>query len=262
MGLLLVTVLAIAVLMGATWLLSLAIENASIVDLIWGAGFVLVGWVSWIAHPDPGPLQHLTLALVTLWGARLSAYLTWRNVGHGEDFRYQAMRRHWGTRFPLVSLGTVFGLQGLLMWIVSLPVQVVNGANSRSIGVPAGVGAALWLVGLTFETVGDLQLARFKANPDNAGTVMDQGLWGWTRHPNYFGDACVWWGIGIVGLTVGWPGVVALIGPVVMNVLLVRVSGKALLERSLRKRRPGYDEYVARTSGFFPRPPKPANSRQ
>ena len=193
--------------------------------------------------------------MVTIWGLRLSGYLAWRKRGEPEDFRYQAMRRHHGDRFAVVSLVTVFATQGALMWIVSLPVQLGQVRAEPSIGVLAVIGVALWLVGVVFETVGDAQLARFKADPTSAGQVMDQGLWRYTRHPNYFGDACVWWGIALVAAETGI-GAIGIIGAVIMNVLLVRVSGVPMLERTMAKRRPGYADYVARTSGFIPRPPR------
>jgi steroid 5-alpha reductase family enzyme len=238
------------------WLLSLALRDASIVDIFWGAGFVVVAWVSLAAAGDPEPRAWLLVALTTVWGLRLSGYLALRNIGKGEDYRYTAMRRRWGDRFWIVSLGQVFLLQGVLMWLVSLPVQagMVPGRDG-SPGVLAGLGVAAWAVGLFFETVGDLQLARFKADPQNSGMVMDRGLWRYTRHPNYFGDFMVWWGLFLIALERGgtWWTVV---GPVVMSILLIRVSGKALLEKSLQKRRPGYAEYVERTSGFFPMPPR------
>ena len=198
----------------------------------------------------------LVAVLTTLWGLRLAGYLASRNLGKGEDYRYQAMRRRLGARFPLVSLFTVFGLQGVLMWIVSLPVQTAQVPDTPSGLVAldfAGIG--LWCAGMFFETVGDLQLARFKADPGNGGRVMDRGLWRYTRHPNYFGDFCVWWGLYAIALATGdawW----AVVGPLVMSVLLLRVSGVTLLERHMEKRRPGYDEYARRTSEFFPRPPR------
>jgi steroid 5-alpha reductase family enzyme len=248
---------AIAVLMVGTWLVSLAVKNASIVDIVWGLGFVLVAWVVRWRVDGVDARQWLLVAMTSVWGLRLGGYLFWRNHGKGEDFRYRAMRKHWGPRFGLISLGTVFGLQGVLMFLVSLPVQLGQAASSPDLGVLAWVGAVVWLVGLFFEVVGDAQLARFKADPANAGVVMDRGLWRYTRHPNYFGDACVWWGIALVAAetTVGRWG---LAGAVVMTVLLRRVSGVTLLEKSLVKRRAGYTEYVARTSPFLPRPPKRA----
>ncbi|MGI9602175.1 MAG: DUF1295 domain-containing protein, partial [Acidimicrobiales bacterium] len=182
-------------------------------------------------------------------------YLLWRNAGKGEDFRYQSMRRRQGPNFPLRSLITVFALQGVLAWVVSLPVQLGSVATSPDIGVLAIIGATIWLVGFCFEAIGDYQLARFKADSASAGQVMDRGLWRYTRHPNYFGDFCVWWGLFLIALEAagGWRSI---IGPVVMSILLIRVSGVPMLERSLNKRRPGYAQYVATTSAFFPRPPR------
>jgi steroid 5-alpha reductase family enzyme len=247
--------LAIAALMLATWVVSILLKNASIVDVVWGLGFVVVAWVVRLSESGDAARQNLLVALVTVWGLRLAGYLFWRNHGKGEDFRYRAMRKHWGARFPLVSLVTVFALQGVLMWIVSIGVQLGQVSDSTPLGPLAVVGVVVWLVGLTFEAVGDTQLARFKADPANEGKVMDRGLWRYTRHPNYFGDACVWWGIGIVAAESGL-GAWGLLGSAVMTVLLVRVSGVALLERSLSKRKPEYAEYVRRTSAFVPRPPR------
>ncbi len=247
--------IAIAVLMIATWLLSLALRNASIVDIVWGAGFVVVAWVVRLRVDGHEPRQWLLVAMTTVWGLRLSGYLFWRNHGKPEDFRYQAMRRRYGSRFPLVSLGTVFLFQGLMMWTVSLPVQLGQARDTPDIGVLAVVGVLVWIVGLAFEAIGDAQLARFKADPANAGRVMDRGLWRYTRHPNYFGDACIWWGIALVAAETG-VGAWGFVGAALMTVLLRRVSGVTLLERSLVKRRPGYADYVARTSPFVPRPPR------
>ena len=249
--------IVIAALMVGTWLVSLAIKNASIVDIVWGLGFVAVAWAVRLTEDGVVARQNLLVAMVSLWGLRLGGYLFWRNHGNGEDYRYRAMRKHWGARFPIVSLLTVFTLQGALMWSVSLGVQLAQGSDSPDLGLLAVLGVLLWLVGVFFETVGDAQLARFKKDPANAGQVMNRGLWRFTRHPNYFGDACVWWGIALVAAETG-PGRWGLLGAAVMNVLLVRVSGVALLEKSLSKRKPGYEEYVRRTSSFFPLPPKKA----
>jgi steroid 5-alpha reductase family enzyme len=247
--------ITIAILMIGTWAVSVAVKNASIVDIVWGLGFVAVAWAVRFRVEGLSARQNLLVALTSIWGLRLGGYLFWRNHGKGEDYRYRAMRKHWGARFPWVSLFTVFGLQGVLMFLVSLPVQLGQGPLSPELGWLAAVGVAVWAVGLFFEVVGDAQLARFKADPANAGKLMNRGLWKYTRHPNYFGDACVWWGIALVAAetTVGRWG---LIGAAVMTVLLRRVSGVVLLEKSLSKRKPGYDEYVARTSAFIPRPPK------
>ncbi len=243
-------------LMFATWLFSLARRDASIVDIIWGFGFVLVAWAAFIVGDGSDARKWLITAMATIWGLRLSIYLFRRNWGHGEDFRYKRMRAHYGARFPLFSLFTVFGLQGVLMLVVSLPLQMaqVEGGPDGLVWIDF-VGLAVWAVGLAFEAIGDFQLGRFKSDPANAGKVMDRGLWAYTRHPNYFGDFLVWWGIFFVALArpeIAWVA----IGPIVMTVLLTRVSGVPLLERSMAKRRPGYDDYVRRTSGFIPRPPR------
>ncbi|MFM9226951.1 MAG: DUF1295 domain-containing protein [Actinomycetota bacterium] len=247
--------ITIAILMISTWVVSVLIKNASIVDIVWGLGFVAVAWVlAWRIDGDSGR-QTLLAVMVGAWGLRLGGYLAKRNLGHGEDFRYVLMRKRWGAKFPIVSLLTVFTLQGVLMWVVSLPVQFGNGDDSPGVGPLAVVGIVVWIAGLAFETIGDAQLARFKRDPANKGQVMDKGLWRYTRHPNYFGDALLWWGIGIVGAESG-SGVIGFIGPVLMTVLLTRVSGVPMLEHSMAKRRPGYTEYVARTSAFIPRPPR------
>lgn len=246
---------AVLALMVSTWVVSLAMKNASIVDIVWGLGFVVVAWVSRIVGDGNDARQWLLTIMTTLWGLRLGGYLFWRNSGHGEDYRYRAMRKHWGPRFPLISLVTVFGLQGTLMWIVSLGVQLGQADDTPGVGAIAVIGVVVYVIGLFFEVVGDAQLARFKADPTSAAKVMDRGLWRYTRHPNYFGDACVWWGIGLVAAESGG-GAWGLLGAAVMTFLLRRVSGVTLLERSLRKRREGYEDYVARTSPFFPRPPK------
>lgn len=241
--------LGIAAIMAATWLVSLAMEDASIVDIVWGPGFVLVAWIAWFREADDRSL--LVAALVSIWGIRLGAYLAWRNLGKGEDFRYQTMRRRYGPRFGLISLVVVFGLQGVLMWAVSLPVQAAAG---ESLSVIDALGVGLWLIGMVFETVGDLQLAAFKRDPSNSGKVLATGLWRYTRHPNYFGDFCVWWGIYLIALAGGawW----TVIGPAVMTALLMKYSGAGLLEKSIGRRRPGYEEYVRTTNAFFPGPPK------
>lgn len=252
--------LAIVVVMLTTWVVSLFLRNASIVDPIWSLGFVVVGWVSFLSnrHDVDSLRSGILLALVTIWGVRLSLHLFIRNTGHGEDFRYKAMRKKHGEKFWLVSLGTVFTFQGVLMWIVSLPLQFGIGSSMKTSWwvLPLIVGVIVWLVGFAFESIGDAQLRAFKADPNSAGQVMDRGLWRYTRHPNYFGDACVWWGIFLVSLGAGGWAWVGVIGPVVMTTLLRRVSGVTLLEKSLVKRRPGYEEYVRRTSPFLPRPPR------
>lgn len=243
----------VACLMLATWAVSLLRRDASIVDIVWGLGFVLVAWAARFVTGASGSGNWLLLAMVTAWGLRLTIHLARRNLGKDEDFRYQAMRRKHGERFGVVSLYTVFGLQGVLMFVVALPVTLGQRDTDADAGLVALFGFAVWAVGLYFEAVGDAQLARFKRDPRNAGRIMDQGLWALTRHPNYFGDSLVWWGLAVVGASQG-AGPWAFLGAAVMNVLLVRVSGVAMLDRLLAKRKPGYAEYMQRTSGFIPLP--------
>ncbi len=239
-------------LMLALWLVSVKLRDASIVDPFWGTGFVIVAWTAALAGEFSG--WGLAVALLTTaWGLRLSLHLARRNLGHGEDFRYRAMRKRY-PRFELTSLVIVFGLQGLLLWVVGLPLQLAP-AFEGSRPLVGAAGVAVWAVGLGFEAVGDAQLARFRADPANQGRVLDTGLWRYTRHPNYFGDATVWWGLWLVAVAAGAPWWTA-VGPVVMTVLLRRVSGVTLLERSPAQRRPGYEDYVRRTSPFVPRPPR------
>jgi steroid 5-alpha reductase family enzyme len=236
--------------MVALWLLSLRLSDSSIVDIFWGAGFVLVVWVTRLAQPGAEPRAGLVAALTTLWGVRLAGYLARRNIGKGEDPRYTAMRTRHGAAWPLRSLFQVFVLQGVLMWLISLPVQAAERARgSGALGWLDALGAALALTGVAFEAIGDAQLARFKADPENKGKVMDRGLWRYTRHPNYFGDFLVWWGLYTVAVASGNAWTVG--SPALMSFLLLRVSGVTLLEKSMRKR-PGYDAYVRRTSAFFP----------
>lgn len=243
-------------MMLALWLLSLALKNASIVDIFWGAGFAVIALATFALSDGYWPRKVLIISLAAIWGFRLASYIGWRNAGKGEDFRYQAMRKRHRDRFALVSLFTVFALQGLLMWVISLPLQFAQ--LSRE---PARLtwldflGALLWAIGLSFEAIGDWQLARFKADPANKGKVMDRGLWAYTRHPNYFGDALLWWGFFLVALATprGWWTVIS---PLLMTTLLIKVSGVALLEKTLVKTRPEYRDYVRRTSAFFPLPPK------
>jgi steroid 5-alpha reductase family enzyme len=245
---------ATAVLLFLVWLLSVRLSDVSIVDVFWGLGFTAIAALSGFLTADPSPRKFLIITLTSLWGLRLSAYLAWRKFGTPEDHRYRSMRESIGSHFWLVSLFVVFGLQGIIMNIVALPVMAGELDGSPLNGW-AVLGIGLWGVGILFETVGDYQLARFKANPINQGKVMDRGLWRYTRHPNYFGDFMVWWGIYFAALSQStwWTA----IGPMVMSFLLLRVSGVTLLERSLQRSKVGYADYIARTSSFFPWPPRP-----
>ncbi len=247
---------AVAALMTGVWLVSLPKRDVSIVDVFWGLAFALLAWFYWSCGPREGLRQLLVPVLVTVWALRLSVYILWRNWGQDEDYRYRAMRKKYGAGFPLLSLPIVFWLQAVLAWVIAVPLfQVQRAAAPAGLGWLDGLGLALWATGLFFEAVGDYQMARFKADPDNRGKVMDRGLWRYTRHPNYFGDATVWWGYGCFALATGG-GAWTLIGPVVMTFMLLKVSGVALLEKGMSRKKPAYAEYIRRTSAFFPWPPR------
>ncbi|MEW6127333.1 MAG: DUF1295 domain-containing protein [Acidobacteriota bacterium] len=253
-----VTLALVLGMMLVLWLVSLMVKDASIVDSFWGVGFAAIGWVSFFLTDGAAPRKFLITSLVTIWGLRLGLHIFSRNHGKGEDYRYRAMRKQWGDKFPLVSLITVFGLQGLLMWFISMPVQIAQtSATPANFILFDYLGIGVWLIGFFFEAVGDFQLRQFKGNPANKGKVMDVGLWRYTRHPNYFGDATLWWGYFLIACAVPM-GYLTFFSPLLMTFFLMKVSGVALLEKSLKKSKPGYLEYVARTSSFFPLPPKKA----
>lgn len=246
-------------LMTIVWLISLPLRDVSIIDIVWGLGFVVVVWNTLFRVDTWTPWRIALAVLATVWGLRLSGYLLWRNWGEGEDRRYQSMRRRFGPSFWLTSLFIVFLLQASLVWVVSLPLQsaLLAGGNGSVVIWVAVPGVMLWSVGLLFETAGDLQLAKFKSDPANDGKVLDRGLWRYTRHPNYFGDFLVWWGMAAIAFALGaawW----TVIGPVVMSILLMKVSGVTLLESSLKERKPEYQAYIGRTNAFFPGPPHPS----
>jgi steroid 5-alpha reductase family enzyme len=245
---------ALAVLLlagGAGWLFSYVRQNVTIVDSLWAPFFLLAALTTAVLTPLPGPRTTLIIVLVAIWAMRLSGYLTWRNWGKPEDHRYQAIRRRNEPDFTFKSLYLVFALQAVLAWIIAAPLAAgISGA--APLGLLDFVGIALWVFGFLFETSGDWQLARFKANPDNRGKVMDRGLWSYTRHPNYFGEACLWWGYWLIAVSAG--GWWTLFAPLLMSVLLLKVSGVALLEKDIGERRPAYRDYIARTNAFIPGP--------
>jgi steroid 5-alpha reductase family enzyme len=247
--------IAVAALMLSAWLVSLPLRDASIADPVWGPAFVVVALVAALAGGGCPGRRWLLLALTAAWGLRLGAHLTRRKLAdRSEDRRYAEFRARRGSSFAAWSLLGIFGFQGLLVLVVSLPLQVAAGRGG-SLGPAIIPGIALFAVGLVFEAIGDEQLRRFRAEADSADQVMDRGLWRYTRHPNYFGDFCVWWWLWLIALTAGATWWTA-IGPLVMSVLLIRVSGKGMLERDIAQRRPGYADYVRRTSGFVPVPPR------
>ncbi|WP_326648728.1 DUF1295 domain-containing protein [Streptomyces sp. NBC_01750] len=248
---------ALAVML-VTFAVALRAGVHRVVDVAWGIGFTAVALVSYAlsaGHGDDGR-RLLVTALTAVWGVRLAVYIALRGRGHGEDPRYEAMLARAGGNRHLYALRIVYLLQGALVWLVSLPVQAAQYTPGPVTAI-GRLGCAVWLAGVFFEAVGDWQLARFKSDPANKGRIMDRGLWSWTRHPNYFGDFCVWWGLFLI-VCDDWAVTAAtVVSPLVMSRLLIKGSGKPILERQLG-RRPGFAEYAARTSGFFPRPPKKA----
>ena len=252
---LLSTAAALVVLMGVTFAVALRVGKHSVVDTAWGLGLALAALVSLLAsagHGQPAR-RYLLLAASLIWGLRLAAYVSWRNHGRGEDPRYRdLLSRAKGNR-NLYALRTIYLPQALILWLACIPVQV--GMLERA---PAGpvtvIGAAVWLTGFIFESVGDWQLARFKADPAHKGMIMDRGLWRYTRHPNYFGDACMWWGL--FGISLGsWAGLATVFAPLMMTYVLTRGTGQRLTDRRMAASRPQYADYAARTSGFIPLPP-------
>jgi steroid 5-alpha reductase family enzyme len=250
---------AVLVLMTVTWLISVVRHDASIVDRVWGLSFVVLAAVYAVLGDGAGPRTGLVLVLVTIWGLRLSIYITKRNWGDGEDKRYAAMREKQPESFAITSLYKVFWLQAVLAWVISLPLlAALHRPSPETLGVLDVLGVVVWVVGFVFEAGGDWQLARFLRDPDNRGKVMDRGLWRYTRHPNYFGDTTVWWGFFLIALATGawWSA----IGSALMTVFIVKVSGVALTDRGMASggsKREGYDEYVRRTNAFIPGPRKP-----
>jgi steroid 5-alpha reductase family enzyme len=247
-------VLAATAVMTTFWLISLAMRDAGIADVAWGLVFVSIGWACFLAG-DGSNAMLLAAGLTTAWGLRLAIHIGRRNIGHEEDRRYTKMREKRPGTFWIWSLVGVFGVQGVIALLVSLPLQSLGAATPDSIGLLSWIGAAVFAIGLAFEGIGDAQLTAFKNDPSSKGQVMDRGLWRYTRHPNYFGDATVWWGIWVVAIGSGGAWWTA-IGPVIMTFFLLRVSGVAMLESDMASRRPGYSEYIRRTSPFIPFPPR------
>jgi steroid 5-alpha reductase family enzyme len=242
---------AIAGLAVATWLVSLKKGDVSIVDGLWPV-FIWVGGLVYLCRAPPTPRGWTAMALLTIWALRLCIHITVRNHGEPEDRRYRKIRANNQPNFEWKSLYIVFLLQALLAWIVALPLMATRGASS--LGWLDAIAIALAVSGILFEALADRQLARFKARNDTGDRVLDTGLWRYSRHPNYFGECCAWWGFGLLGLAAGawW----SLASPILMTVLLLKVSGVTLLEVDIGERRPGYARYVRETSAFVPRRPK------
>ncbi len=252
------TALVILTLMLLLWLVSLILRDASIVDIFWGTGFVVTTWIAFALTPEGFAARKWLISLmVTVWGLRLSLHILLRNWGKPEDFRYQVWRKEAGAAWWWRSFFKVFLLQGILMWVIAAPIVAaqISALPNQLIWLDY-VAIPIWAIGFFFEAGGDWQLARFRANPANKGKVMNTGVWRYTRHPNYFGDATQWWGFYLVALAAGayW----TIFSPIIMTGLLMRVSGVTLLENTLKETKPGYKEYVETTSEFVPWFPRKA----
>lgn len=246
----LLTGTSILALMMLLWLLSLALKNASIVDIFWGIGFIIIAWLAFPLSQGYPPRKILICMLTTIWGLRLALHIGIRNRGKPEDFRYAKWREDNGARWWWFSFIKVFLLQGTLMWLISTPLIAAQTSGLHAISTPLDIiGTALWTLGFLFESTGDYQLSRFKSNPSNKGKLLTTGLWKYTRHPNYFGEAVLWWGFYLIALAAGHWWVI--FSPILMTFLLMKVSGVAMLERTM-KLKPGYEDYMRKTNTFFP----------
>lgn len=253
---LLINFIAVIAMMFTGWIISLVYRNVTVADSFWGIGFVLIAWLTFAFSDGFWGRKALICMLVTIWGIRLSIHLTWRNHGKGEDPRYAEWRKKSGHRFWLVSLFKVFLLQSIFIWAIALALQWGQIARQPE-GFTAldSLGAILWAIGFFFEAISDRQLTKFKSDPANTGRVMDQGLWALSRHPNYFGESLIWWGIFLIALATpnsAW----TIISPILITAVLLKMTGIPLMEKDIVNRRPGYKAYVARTSAFFPWFPK------
>ena len=246
----------ILILVTLLWIWSVFIKNVSIVDIFWGVGFVVVNTFYVFMSGELNARKIVILTLVCIWGFRLAIYLAIRNIGKGEDFRYQEFRQNYGPkRYWWFSYFQTFLLQGILIMIISLPLLGINYNNSNgNLQILDYLGIIIWLIGFTFETVGDFQLSNFKRDSKNKGKILHTGLWKYTRHPNYFGDSAVWWAYGIFSIAAGsyWQ----VIGAVIMTLLILKISGVSLLEKTLKETKPQYKEYIQKTSSFIPWFPK------
>lgn len=249
------------VLFTGGWLVSLPLRDAGITDILWGLGFIVVGWFDLLGSGvGATPRGLLVCVLTTLWGLRLALHIGYRNRGKGEDHRYAEWREEAGGSFWWISLFKVFLLQAVILWVVSSPLRLAQGdGRAGGLGIMGAAGLALWIAGFLYETIADWQLLRFKQRSDRHDRVLRSGLWSLSRHPNYFGESMLWWGIGLLALPVG--GALALIGPCLLTFLLLRISGVALLDRTMSERRPDYADYVRTTPAFFPVPRALRSSR-
>lgn len=245
-----IAALVILVMVTALWAVSVPLRNASIIDLFWGPLFVAVAWVLLPASGAFHVKSYLVTLLVTLWGLRLASHLVTRNLGHGEDRRYRRWREAGGADWWLKSYYRVYLLQAGIAVLVAAPL-VAAFVRPDTFNALNLLGVGIWALGFLYELVADVQLVQFKAQPDNRGRILDTGLWGLSRHPNYFGDAVQWWGLGLVAVSAAtwW----ALLGPIVMTAFFLTLSND-VLERDMKQRHPKYADYITNTPAFFPRP--------
>jgi steroid 5-alpha reductase family enzyme len=249
----LLVILAVGVI---CWLVSILKKDVSFVDSLWSLFFLIAAAVFAVEAGSLSTKGTLVIALVAIWSLRLSIHITARNWGEAEDYRYQSIRANNEPGFAFKSLYIVFGLQGVLAWLIALPLLPAI-ASKASLNVLDFAALLLWVVGIVFEAGGDYQLARFKARKDSEGQVLNTGLWRYTRHPNYFGDFCIWWSFFLFAVASG--GWWSIASPLLMSVLLLKVSGVAMLEKTISERRPEYAEYIRSTNAFFPGPSRAGN---
>jgi len=246
------------------WIISIPLRDVSIIDMFFALIILAVTALSYVLGSGAPGRKQVVLLLVVLWAVRLTVHLFKRNWGHGEDPRYTELRS-WtddDRSFIWLSLRKVFLMQGIVIWLVSVPVQVAQAIPLPvDLRWPAYFGVAIWAIGFLFETVADLQLTRFRADPANKGTILQTGLWKYSRHPNYFGELCVWWGLFLIACD-NWIGLLTIFGPVIYTYLIINVTGQRTLDKKLARERPGYKAYMKNTSGLIPMPPRRISAEQ
>jgi steroid 5-alpha reductase family enzyme len=250
---LVIVLVAVFIYMTAFFIVAAIAKRNDLADTAWGLGFILVAYISLYLNPEKTIVNVILVGLVTLWGLRLAIHIFSRNRGKGEDYRYKAWREEWGKWWPVRSYLQVFILQGLLLIVIASPL-ILASTVAPTLSWLTYLGVVVWVFGFYFETVGDYQLRQFIKNPDNKGKVMQSGLWNYTRHPNYFGEVTMWWGIWLIAFTQPW-GWLLMIGPLTITFLILKVSGIPMLEARYDGNA-DYEEYKKRTSKFIPLPSK------
>jgi steroid 5-alpha reductase family enzyme len=246
--------------MSLWFVVSLIKKRNDVADVAWGLGFLLMAWVSFFISLDSGVRGLLVGVLVSIWGLRLAWHIHTRNKGKAEDYRYLAWRKEWGKCFYIRSYFQVYLLQGMFLFLIVMPVLLINKHSGAPLSLLDFVGVAVWLIGFFFEAVGDAQLARFIKDAANKGKLMQSGLWAYTRHPNYFGEVTQWWGIWLIALSVP-NGLLAIIGPLTITFLILKVSGIPMLEKKMAEH-PDFSEYKRRVSVFVPMIPKKSSPEE